>query len=807
MSQAGHQPAGPGLVDVKVRGMTCASCAARVEKKLNAIENVVATVNLATEKATISRPGEVPVERLIAAIEQAGYEAEVVGPLRLAGTVAGQPGSARRVAASTDPAAYLKRRLVVAAVFYVPLTDLSLLLSLFPAYRFTGWQWLLIALAAPVAGWAAWPFHRAALRNARHGGVSMDSLASLGITAACGWSLYAMFALASRPVPASALDELLHASGGGIYLEVAASVTTFLLAGRFYEARARRSAGEAMRELAATGAKDACVLADDGSEHLVPVTKLRPGQRFVVRPGERIAADGVVLFGQSAVDRGMMTGEPVPADVGAGDAVMAGTVTVSGRLIVQAAKVGEDTQLAQLIAVVDRAQAGKASVQRIADRISGVFVPSVLALAAMTLAGWLVAGRQAEQAVSAALAVLIIACPCALGLATPAALMVACGRGAELGIFIKGYRALESSRLADTVVLDKTGTVTAGIMTVLAVGVASGVSRAELLLRAGAVEQASEHPVAVAVSALARSAAGPLPQAQSFESLPGLGARGKVDGRDVLVGRPRLMAECGLATPASLAEDAARWERLGCAVIMVGWDNAVTGGFAVGDSIKPSAGRAVSDLRALGLATVLLSGDAEAPTQAVAEALGIEEVVAGALPDAKIAFVAGLRAQGRSVAMVGDGVNDGPALAVADLALALGTGTDVAMSAADMILMRDDLGAVPEAIRLARATMRTIKQNLGWAFGYNIAALPLAAAGLCNPLIAAATMAFSSAFVVGNSVRLRRFGVERRSWRTLAAWTDHGKSAGNLAGQQPSSRNSRHETNLSATPRSGDSPG
>lgn len=437
----------------------------------------------------------------------------------------------------------------------------------------------------------------------------------------------------------------------------------------------------------------------------------------------------------------------------------------------RASKVGQDTQLAQLIAVVDRAQAEKAAVQRAADRISGVFVPSVLALACVTLAGWLVAGGPAGQAFSAALAVLIIACPCALGLATPAALMVACGRGAELGIFIKGYRALEPSRLADTVVLDKTGTVTTGVMTVLAIYLAPGVSRAELVVRAGAVEQASEHPVAAAVTALARSAAGSLPQAEGFESLPGLGARGAVNGCEVLVGRPKLMADQGFAVPSGLVPVAARWEQLGRAVILAGWDGQVAGAFAVGDAIKPTAASAVAELRELGLSTVLLSGDAAAVTRAVAEAAGIGEVVAEALPDAKIAFITGLRAQGRSVTMVGDGVNDGPALAAADLGLALGTGTDVAMSAADMILMRDDLGAVPQAIRLARATMRTIRQNLGWATGYNRAAIPLAAARFCNPLIAAAAMAFSSAFVVGNSIRPRRFGAVPTSWRTRLRWT------------------------------------
>src|SRR5690242_10853805 len=538
---SGRSP-GPGessrLVrfELLVRGMTCAACAAKVEGRLNAIENVSATVNIATEKATVTAPFSVPVRRLVEEIERAGYGAEVAGASDEPGEAGGDTAEAARVA-------YLQRRLIVALVFFVPLSDLSLLLSLFPAYRFRGWQWVLILLAVPVAGWAAWPFHRAALKNARHGSSSMDTLVSLGIIAACGWSVYAMFVLDGGTVHESAWYELVHASGGGIYLEVAASVTAFLLAGRWYEARARRSAGDAMRELAGAGAKDACVLADDGTEWRVPVAALRPGGRFVVRPGETIAADGTVQFGQSAVDRSMMTGESVPVDVAEGDAVTAGTVAVSGRLIVGAAKVGRDTQLAHLVALVEEAQTQKAAIQRLADRISGVFVPAILVLAAVTLTGWLAAGSTDEQAFSAALAVLIIACPCALGLATPAALVVASGRGAQLGIFIKGYQALESSRAIDTVVLDKTGTVTTGRMTVTAVQAVPGTSRADLPRYAGSVEQASEHAVAAAITTLARAeapAAAPaapatLATAGGFAALPGLGARGVVDGREVTV--------------------------------------------------------------------------------------------------------------------------------------------------------------------------------------------------------------------------------------------------------------------------------
>ncbi|HEX4658776.1 MAG TPA: heavy metal translocating P-type ATPase [Streptosporangiaceae bacterium] len=752
---AGRLPSGSREVELSIRGMTCAACAARVEKKLAAIDGVAAAVNFATEKAVVTAPASVPAERLIEAVEQAGYGAELTGP------AAGAEGGGRELAGGggRDAArvAYLRRRLIVALVFFVPLSDLSVLLSLFPSYRFPGWQWVLVVLAAPVAGWAAWPFHQAALRNARHGSSSMDTLVSLGITAACGWSVYAMFVLDARQSRVSALHLLVHASGGGIYLEVAASVTTFLLAGRWYEARTRRDAADAMRELAGAGAKDACVLAEDGTERLVPAASLRAGQRFVVRPGQAIAADGVVEFGQSAVDTSMMTGESVPADVAEGDTVTAGAVVVSGRLVVRATRVGEDTQLAQLVALVEQAQAGKSGVQRLADRICGVFVPAVLAAAVLTLAGWLLAGGPAERAFSAALAVLIIACPCALGLATPAALVVACGRGAQLGIFIKGYPALEASRSVDTMVLDKTGTVTTGVMAVTGVRPAGGIDRAVLLRRIGAVEDASGHPVAAAVSSFARAELGALPQADRFETLPGLGARGSVDGHEVIAGREKLFGDRGLVVPAGVAAQCAEWEQEGRTVVLAGWDGQVTGAVAVADTVKLSAAGAVTGLRGLGLRTVLLTGDSQATARAVGAEIGVDEVIAGALPGGKVAVIAGLQAQGRRVAMAGEGVNDGPALAAADLGLALGSGTDVAMSAADLILLRDDLAVIPDAIRLARATLATIRRNLAWAFGYNIAAVPLAAAGFLNPLIAGAAMAASSAFVVGNSVRLRRF--------------------------------------------------
>ncbi len=753
----------PRRVGLAIGGMTCAACAARVEKKLNGIASVVATVNFATGQALITAPVSVPAERLIEAVEQAGYQAEVLTDGAAAAGGASRAGAAG-VRTDADQVVYLRNRLLVAAVFFVPLGDLSVLLSLFPSFRFPGWQWVLVLLAVPVAGWAAWPFHQAAWKAARHGSCSMDTLVSLGITAACGWSVYAMFVVDRGQQHVSPLHLLLHGSGGGIYLEVAASVTLFLLAGRWYEARARRDAGDAMRQLAAAGAREACVLGDDGTEHRIPVADLTVGQRFVVRPGEAIAADGQVEFGQSAVDTSMMTGEPVPAEVAEGDQVTAGTVVVAGRLVVRAVKVGTDTQLAHLVALVERAQSQKAAIQRLADRICGVFVPAVLVVSAATLAGWLLAGSPAEAAFSAALAVLIIACPCALGLATPAALMVACGRGAQLGIFIKRYEALESSRAVDTVVLDKTGTLTTGVIAVAGFLAAPGTSRQALLRYAGAVEQASEHPVAAAITTEAAESA-PLPRAAGFTALPGLGARGTVDGHEVTIGRARLFTDQEMTIPAAVAEQCDRWEQAGCTAVLAGWDGQVHGAFAVADTIKPSAAAAVAQLARLGLRTVLLTGDSQATAQAIAARAGTDEVIASALPGDKVAVITGLRAQGHRVAMVGDGVNDGPALAAADLGLALGTGTDVALTAADVIVLRNDLGAVPDAIALSRATLGTIRGNLAWAFGYNIAAVPLAAAGFLNPVIAGAAMAASSAFVVANSVRLRRFGAPRTARR------------------------------------------
>jgi heavy metal translocating P-type ATPase len=738
-------------IELLVEGMTCAACAARVERKLGKLDGVRAAVNYATGTALVTAPASLPVQALIAAVTQAGYAATDRDEAEGAGEdgAAGEPGASRDFA-------YLRRRLIVALIFFIPLTDLSLMLSLVPSLRFGGWQWLLTACAAPVALWCAWPFHRAALKNARHGTSSMDTLVSLGIVAACGWSAYSMFALDGGQRDATVWQQLSRASGGGIYLETAATVTTFLLAGRLYEARARRIAGEAMRGLAATAAKDVCVLGPGGSERRIPASGLRPGDRFVVRPGETIAADGEVLFGQSAVDRSMMTGESVPAEAAEGDSVTGGTVALTGRLVVRADKTGNDTQLSQLIRLVEQAQAQKAAVQRAADRVCGVFVPAVLACAALTLAGWLLAGSPAGPAFSAGLAVLIIACPCALGLATPTALVAACGRGARLGIFIKGYQGLETSRSVTVVVLDKTGTVTTGKMSLAGVRPADGVARADLLRYAGAVEQASEHAVAAAISAAAIREAGPLPLAERFRALPGLGAQGTVDGRVVIVGRERLLTGHGMSVPAGLAAQCRSWEREGRTAVLVGWDGAVRGAVAVADTVKPSAAAAVARLRGLGLHPVLLTGDNEATARAVAAQVGIDEVIAGTLPAGKAAVITRLQAQGHQVAMVGDGVNDSPALAAADLGLALGSGTDVAISAADLILLRDDLQTVPDAIVLARATFRTIRRNLAWAFGYNAAALPLAALGFLNPVIASVAMTLSSAFVVASSLRLQR---------------------------------------------------
>lgn len=715
-----------GTVELALSGMTCAACAARIERKLNKIDGVHAVVNYATERAAVSFPPAVDIPRLVEAVTAAGYSAREVQETTATDT--------------PDPVRALWRRLVVSVLLTFPLADLALAMAWVPWLRFPGWQWVCLGLAAPVVLWAALPFHRAALRNARHGAASMDTLVSLGVLSAFGWSTYAMFSTTVT---------------GGIYLEVAAGVTTFLLAGRYFEARARRMAGDALRSLSLLAAKDVLLLRK-GKEVRVPVGQLLVGDLFVVPPGEKIATDGVVESGRSVVDLSMVTGESVPVEVETGATVIGGTISHSGRLIVRATGVGADTQLARMTALVEAAQAGKSGAQRLADRVAGVFVPVVLVLAALTLAVWLLAGGSTESAFGAALAVLIIACPCALGLATPTALLVATGRGAQLGILLRSAQALESTRAVDTVLLDKTGTVTTGRMS-LAETYCDG-DPAELLRYAGAVESASEHAIAAAITAAARAEFPELPEVAEFAALPGLGASGRVDGAEVLIGRLLLFAERGWTVEPELAERCAEWEKLGRTVVVAGWDGAARGLLAVLDTVKESAPGAIKALRALGLTPVLLTGDNEATARLVAEAVGIEEVHAGVLPQGKVEVVRALQAQGRRVAMVGDGVNDGPALAAADLAMAMGTGADVALHAADLILVRDNLIAVPDAIRLARATLNTIRGNLWWAFGYNVAALPVAALGLLNPLIAGAAMALSSAFVVSNSMRLRKFG-------------------------------------------------
>jgi P-type Cu+ transporter len=730
-------PASTLELELAVTGMTCAACAARVQKQLGKLDGVSASVNLATEKATVRLTSAVPVEALIAQIEKAGYGAALVKP----------------EAGDVDRVRELWRRLVVALLLGVPLADLSTTLVLVPSLRFRGWQWVLLAMTLPVVTWCAWPFHRKALVAARHGGSSMDTLVSLGVATASVWSFYTVFHDGDAPSGGQAWG-LLFQPGGSIYLDVAAGVTVFVLAGRMFEAKARRGAGDALRALAQVGAKQATRLGADGAEERVPATAIRVGDRLVVRPGETIAADGEVVEGSSAVDTSAMTGESVPVEVGPGDAVTGGTVTVAGRLIVRAGRVGADTQLSRLVRLVERAQTDKAAVQRLADRISSVFVPAVIVLSVLTGLAWAFAGAAPERAISVGLAVLIIACPCALGLATPTALLAASGRGAQLGVFVKGHQALESARAIDTVVLDKTGTVTTGRMKVVDVWTADGVDRATLLADAGAVENAAEHVVGRVVAAYALRENGGLSGVEDFEALPGLGARGRVDGRVVLVGSPRL-----LDAPET------HWVDRPGTVVLVAVDGQVIGGLLLTDTVKPSAAPAVTALREMGLRTVLLTGDNKATAETVAATIGVDEVIAEVLPADKAATVERLQAAGRVVAMVGDGVNDAPALARADLGMAVVSGTDVAIGAADIILVRDDLDIVPTAIALARRTLTTIRVNLLWAFGYNVLALPIAAAGLLNPLISSGAMALSSLLVVSNSLRLRGFAGPGTRWR------------------------------------------
>ncbi|MEV6007503.1 heavy metal translocating P-type ATPase [Streptomyces sp. NPDC051976] len=749
----GGEATGGQAVELEIGGMTCASCAARIEKKLNRMDGVTASVNYATEKAKVAYGEGVAVDDLIATVEATGYTAALPPP-----PLAPAPSGTSRDAAAADPELVsLRQRLTTAVVLAVPVIAMAMV----PALQFDNWQWLSLTLASPVVVYAGWPFHRAAWTNLRHGAATMDTLVSVGTLAAYGWSLWALFFGDAGMTGMRHPFELTVSRGEGssnIYLEAAAGVTAFLLAGRYFEARAKRRAGAALRALMELGARDASVLRD-GREVRVPIGELAVGDRFVVRPGEKIATDGLVVEGGSAVDASMLTGESVPVEVGPGSRVTGATVNAGGRIVVEAVRIGADTQLARMARLVAEAQNGKAAAQRLADRISSVFVPAVIVLALATLGGWLLAGQGATAAFTAAVAVLIIACPCALGLATPTALMVGTGRGAQLGILIRGPEVLESTRAVDTIVLDKTGTVTTGAMTLTEVHVADGTAEKDVLRLAGALEHASEHPIARAIAAGGADRAGELPPVTDFANVPGLGVRGVVDGHAVLAGRERLLSERGMALPPALAAAKAEAERVGGTAVAVGWDGEARAVLVVADAVKPTSAEAVRRLRGLGLRPVLLTGDNAAVAAAVAAEVGIDaaDVHAEVLPEDKVAVVRRLQAEGRSVAMVGDGVNDAAALARADLGLAMGTGTDAAIEAADLTLVRGDLRVAADAIRLSRRTLNTIKSNLFWAFGYNVAALPLAAAGLLNPMIAGAAMAFSSVFVVANSLRLRGF--------------------------------------------------
>ncbi|MGW2474668.1 heavy metal translocating P-type ATPase [Streptomyces sp. NPDC001665] len=797
-------PAGElSRAEFTIGGMTCASCAARVEKKLNRMDGVTATVNYATEKARVSYDdAAVSVHDLVATVERTGYtakplpgtaaratepaatadeapqtpepaprtprpepEPELEAPAHTDDTPGDTPGDTLDGAPeyAPDPAlTALRQRLIVSAVLAAPVVALAMI----PALQFDSWQWLSLTLAAPVVVWGGLPFHRATWTNLRHGAATMDTLVSVGTLAAFGWSLWALF-LGDAGMPGMRHGFDLTASradaSSTVYLEVAAGVVTFILLGRYLEAKSKRRAGSALRALMHLGAKDVTVLRD-GTEIRVPVGRLVVGDRFTVRPGEKIATDGTVVEGSSAVDASMLTGESVPVDVGAGDTVTGATLNVSGRLVVEATRVGADTQLARIAKLVEDAQNGKAEVQRLADRISAVFVPVVLLLALATLIGWLLVTDDVTAAFTPAVAVLIIACPCALGLATPTALMVGTGRGAQLGILIKGPEVLESTRRVDTIVLDKTGTVTTGRMTLQAVHTAPGapgapaVTATDVLRLAGALEHASEHPVARAVATGAAERTGAaLPAPEDFANVPGLGVRGTVEGHTVLVGRPRLLTEAGIALPDALAAAVTNAAAQGRTAVAVGWGGEARAILEVADAIKDTSAEAVVALRELGLTPILLTGDHRAVAESVAREAGIDEVRAEVLPEEKAHVIRGLQEQGRVVAMVGDGVNDAAALATADLGLAMGTGTDAAIEASDLTLVRGDLKVTADAIRLSRRTLTTIRGNLFWAFGYNMAALPLAAFGLLNPMIAGAAMAFSSVFVVTNSLRLRSF--------------------------------------------------
>jgi P-type Cu+ transporter len=738
----------PDRIELAVEGMTCASCAARIERRLNKLDGVTASVNYATERAAVEfDPAHVSPQALLEAVQDVGYSARL-------------PQAEAEQAVAEDPTAGLRRRLVLAAALALPV----LLMGMISALQFTYWQWLALELATPVVLWAGWPFHVAAWKNLRHAAATMDTLISLGTLAAWGWSVVALFFLDAGATGMKMPFRMTPTRSGStdqIYLEVASVVVTFLLAGRYFEARAKRSAGSALRALVELGAKEAAILARDGSERRVPIEELVPGDRFVVRPGEKVATDGVVVEGRSAIDQSLLTGESVPVEVAVGDTVAGATVNVGGRIVVRAERVGAETALAQIAQLVNDAQSGKAPVQRLADRVAAVFVPAVIAIAAATFGYWLGTGAGLTFAFSATVAVLIVACPCALGLATPTALLVGTGRGAQLGILIRGPEMLESTRRVDTIVLDKTGTVTEGKMALADIFTAPGIDRAEALRLVGSLEHASEHPIARAIADAAARQGAFLP-VDSFSSRDGLGVEGVVDGHALVVGRPSLLEEWGVEL-GPLAAPVAGAQSEGKTAIAAAWDGTARAVFVVADAVKPTSAAAIAELKRLGLRPVLLTGDNELVARAVATAVGIDDVVADVLPDGKAAIVARLQDEGAVVAMVGDGVNDAPALAQADLGLAIGTGTDVAIEASDLTLVSGDLNAAGDAIRLSRRTLATIKGNLFWAFAYNVAALPLAASGYLNPLIAGGAMAFSSVFVVSNSLRLRGFKARRRA--------------------------------------------
>jgi Cu+-exporting ATPase len=750
MSTSAPTAGGP-VIELEIGGMTCASCANRIEKKLNKLDGVEATVNYATEKAKVLVPAGYDPALLVAEVEKTGYTAALP---KVPGT--GSGGSETDAAEEEDTElTSLRHRLVGSIVLTVPVIAMAMI----PALQFTYWQWASLALAAPVIIWAAWPFHKAAWTNLKHGTATMDTLISMGTSVALLWSVYALFlGTAGTAGMTHPFAFTITPSDGAanIYLEVGAGVTMFILAGRYFEKRSKRQAGAALRALLELGARDVSVLRN-GVEVKIPTSELSVGDEFIVRPGEKIATDGVVVAGTSAVDASMLTGESVPVEVAEGDAVTGATVNAGGRLVVRATRVGADTQLAQMARLVEDAQTGKAEVQRLADRISGVFVPIVIAVAVVTLGAWLGAGFPAAAAFTAAVAVLVIACPCALGLATPTALLVGTGRGAQLGILIKGPEVLESTRTVDTVVLDKTGTVTSGKMTLVDVITEPGVDRAELLRFAGALEDSSEHPIAQAIAKAATQEVGQLSTPEDFANVEGKGVQGIVEGTPVVVGRESLLADWSQRLSPEVAQAKTRAESSGKTVVAIGWDGRARGILIVADTVKPTSAEAIRRLKQMGLTPILLTGDNEAVARQIAAEVGIDEVIAEVLPKDKVDVITRLQRDGRIVAMVGDGVNDAPALAQADLGLAMGTGTDVAIEASDITLVRGDLRAAVDAIRLSRKTLSTIKTNLFWAFAYNIAAIPVAALGMLNPMLAGAAMAFSSVFVVGNSLRLRGF--------------------------------------------------